>query len=133
MSSQNSSITTGNITGTGIAVGSGARATVNIDTQAQQELLGLIAALREHVQNSSLPEGAKNVLLTKAVPEMEAAAASPDPKSGLSHGLQRIDDQLQGIDAAASSVGGIVETVSKIASIVGVGVKVVAPFIASLL
>jgi hypothetical protein len=133
MSSQNSSIITGNIAGTGIAVGSGAQATVSVDTGAQQELLRLIAALREHVQNSDLPEGAKNVLLTKAVPEMEAAAASPDPKSGLSHGLQRIDDQLQGIGAVAGSVAGIVETVSKIASVVGVGVKIVAPFIASLL
>ncbi|HTW47415.1 MAG TPA: hypothetical protein VMD92_05675 [Acidobacteriaceae bacterium] len=133
MSSQNSSITTGNITGTGIAVGSGAQATVTVDAGAQQELLNLIAALRQQVQNSSLPEGARNVLLTKAVPEMEAAATSPDPKSGLAHGLQRIDDQLQGIGAVAGSVGGIVETVSKIASIVGVGVKVVAPFIAGLL
>jgi hypothetical protein len=133
MSSQNSSITTGSITGQGIAVGPGAQATVNIDTRAQQDLLALIAALREHVQNSSLPEGAKSVLLTKAIPEMETAAASPDPKAGLAHGLQRIDDQLQGIGAVAGTVGGIVETVSKIAGIVGVGVKVVAPFIASLL
>jgi hypothetical protein len=133
MSSQNSSITTGNITGTGIAVGPEARATVTFDARAQQELLDLIAALREQVRNSSLPEGAKNVLLTKAVPEMETAAASPDPKSGLSHGLQRIDDQLQGVGAVASSVGGIVQTISKIASVVGLGVKVVAPFIAGLL
>jgi hypothetical protein len=133
MPSQNSSITTGNITGSGIAVGTGAQAIVTVDARAQQELLGLIAALREQVQNSSLPEGTKNVLLTKAVPEMETAAASPDPKLGLSHGLQRIDDQLQGIGAVAGSVGGIVETVSKIASVVGVGIKFVAPFIAGLL
>jgi hypothetical protein len=133
MSSQNSSVTTGNITGTGIAVGAGAQASVTIDSGAQKELLSLIAALRSHVENSSLPEGAKAVLLTKAVPEMETAAASADPKSGLKSGLQRIDDQLQGVGAVASSVSGIVQTVSKIASVVGLGVKVVAPFIAGLL
>ena len=133
MDPQNSSITTGNITGTGVAVGPGAQATVTVDSGSQKELLSLIAALRAQVQNSTLPDGTKTVLLTKAVPEMEAAAAAPDPKSGLRNGLQRIDDQLQGVGAAASSVSGIVETVSKIAGMIGVGVKVVAPFIASLL
>lgn len=133
MDPQNGSITTGNISGTGIAVGTGAQATVTIDSGTQKELLSLIAALRAQVQSSALPEGAKTVLLTKAVPEMEAAAASPDAKSGVKSGLQRIDDQLQGVGAVAGSVSGIVETVSKIAGIIGVGVKVVAPFIASLL
>jgi hypothetical protein len=133
MAGQGSKITTGNITGTGIAIGTGAQATVIINQQAQKEVLSLLSLLREQVQKADLPEGAKKVLLDRAVPEMETALRSPDPKPALERGLERINDQLQGAGAVAKNVAGIVETVSKIAGTVGIAVKVVAPFIASLL
>ncbi len=133
MPTQNSSITTGNITGSGIAVGPGASASILINEKAQQDVLSLLATLREQVQQADLPAGAKTVLLDKAVPEMETAVRSPDPKPAFERGLERINDQLQGAGAAAKSVSGIVDTVSKIAGAVGIAVKVVAPFIAGLL
>jgi hypothetical protein len=133
MDNQDSKVTTGNVTGTGIAIGAGAQATVIISQQAQKEVLSLLSLLREQLEKSDLPEGAKNVLLNKAVPEMETAVQSPDPKPALSRGLERINDQLEGVGAAAKNVSGIVDTIAKIAGVVGIGVKAVAPFIASLL
>lgn len=131
MADQNSNITTGNVTGTGIAIGTGARASVVINEQAQKELSSLVSLLREQLQKADLPEGTKNVLLNRAVPEMETAVQSQDPKPALQRGLERINDQLEGAGAVAKNVSGIVETVAKIAGIIGVGVKTVAPFIAS--
>lgn len=133
MSQGNSEIRTGNITGTGIAVGAGARANVQINQQTQEEVASLLSLLREQLQKAEISEGAKSVLLTKAVPEMEAALRSPDPKPALQRGLERVDDQLQAAGAAARDVSGIVETVTKIAGAVGLAVRTVAPFIAHLL
>ncbi len=133
MAEQSGNITTGDISGTGIAVGAGARATVTINQKTQEELTGLFQLLRAEVQKANLSEGAKNVLLTKAVPEMEAAVRSPDPKPAIQRGLERIDDQLQGVNAVAKDVVGIVGTVAKIAGVVGLAVKTVAPFVAGLL
>src|SRR5215472_6482906 len=133
MANQDSKITTGNVTGTGIAIGAGAQATVIISQQAQKEVLSLLSLLREQLEKSDLPDGAKNALLNKAVPEMETAVQSPDPKPAMARGLERINDQLEGVGAAAKNVSGIVDTIAKIAGVVGIGVKAVAPFIASLL
>ncbi|MGD1064502.1 MAG: hypothetical protein ABR860_14690 [Terracidiphilus sp.] len=133
MAGEGSPITTGNISGTGIAVGAGAQATVTINQQVQKEVLDLLSQLRDHIQNADLPEGAKKVLLEKAVPEMEQAVHAPEPKAAMSDAIGRINDQLQGVGAVAKNVSGIVETVSKIAGIVGIGVKIVAPFLAGLL
>lgn len=131
MADRNSNITTGNVTGTGIAIGTGAHASVVINEQAQKELSSLVSLLREQLQKADLPEGAKNVLLNKAVPEMETAVSSQDPKPALQRGLERINDQLEGAGAVAKNVSGIVDTVARIAGIIGIGVKTVAPFIAS--
>jgi hypothetical protein len=133
MADSDSKITTGNVTGTGIAIGTGAQATVVINQESQKELSSLVSLLREQLQKADLPEGAKNVLLNKAVPEMETALKSPDPKPALQRGLERINDQLEGAGAVAKNVSGIVETVAKIAGVIGLGVKTVAPFIAGLL
>jgi hypothetical protein len=71
--------------------------------------------------------------LNKAVPEMAQAIRSTDPKAGLEHGLERINDQLEGVGAAASHVSGIIETATKIARSTGIIIKTVAPFLAALL
>jgi hypothetical protein len=135
MDGKDSSITTGNITGGpgAIAIGPDAQATVNINPQMQGDILQLLALLREQVGKSDLPDSAKNVLLNRAVPEMEKGVSSGSAKPALEHGLERINDQLEGAGAAAKNVAGIVETISKIAGVVGIAVKTVAPFLAGLL
>ena len=126
-------VTTGNITGTGIAVGKNVRASVTINEQTKKELTELLQQLRSEIQKAELPDGAKNVLLTKAVPEMEQAVHSPDPKSGFERALERINDQLQGAGAVANNVSGIVSTIVKIAKTIGTGISVVAPYLATLI
>jgi hypothetical protein len=126
------SIKTGDISGTGIAVGHGAQASVTITQESRNEILNLLKQLRDEIQKSAIPDGAKSVLLNKAVPEMEKAVQSDKPKSGLEQGLERINDQLEGAGAVASTVSGIVETVTKIAKSAGIAIKVVAPFLSAL-
>jgi hypothetical protein len=127
------SIETGDVSGTGIAIGHGARATVTITQQNRDEIAGLLRQLRAEIQQATLPDSTKNVIANKALSEMESALESDDPKSGLARGLERINDQLEGVGAAASSVSGIVQTVAKIAGAAGIVVKTVAPFLAALL
>jgi len=95
MAGQGSRITTGNVTGTGIAIGTGAQATVIINEQVQKEVLSLLSQLRKQVQEADLPEGAKNVLLNKAIPEMESGVRAPEAKPALQRGLERINHQLE--------------------------------------
>jgi hypothetical protein len=64
---------------------------------------------------------------------MKEASQQPDPKPGLTQGLEHLNENLQKAKTTASSVSEIVGTVSKIAGIIGVGVKVAAPFLAGLL
>jgi hypothetical protein len=130
---EGSYISTGDISGQGIAVGPHAQATVTINQQTQKELLDLIQQLQAQIQTAQLPEGAKNVLLTKAVPEMTEAVQSKDPKSGFQRGLERVDEQLQGAGAVAEHVSGIVETVAKIAKTIGIPLLQVAPYLAALI
>lgn len=125
------SIRTGNITGTGIAVGTGAKANVVTNQQTRQELTELLASLREQVQKSDLPENAKQVVLTGPVQQMEAAAHAPDPKPQIQHGFERLNDQLQVLGVTAKNVEGIVGPLAKIASIVGVALHGL-PFLAGL-
>lgn len=133
MASEGGNFRVGNVTGTGIAIGSGASANVVMNQQTQKELTDLLTVLREQVQKAEIPEGAKTVLLQRAMPEMETAARSADPKPAFERGLERINDQLEGAGTTAKNVQGIVDTVAKIASTVGIAVKVVAPFVAGLL
>lgn len=127
------SIKVGNITGTGIAVGDGAIASVKITQENRNEILDLLEQLRTEIQRADIPDRAKNILLSKAVPEMEEAIKSDEPKSGLEHGLERINDQLEGVGVTASNAIGIVEKVMKIAQTAGIALKTVMPFISSLL
>jgi len=127
------SIKAGDVSGTGIAIGHGAQARVTITQQDRHEIVDLLRQLRVEIQQATIPDSTKNVIANKALSEMESALASNDPKSGLAHGIERINDQLEGIGAAASSVSGIVQTITKIASAGGIMVKTVAPFLTSLL
>jgi thiamine phosphate synthase YjbQ (UPF0047 family) len=124
---------TGDVSGTGIAIGQDVQATVTINQQTQQELLDLIKQLQQEIQNAQIPDGAKSVLLQKAVPEMTQAVQSEDPKSGFQRGLERIDEQLQGAGTAAEHASGIVETVAKIAKTIGIPLLHAAPYIAALI
>lgn len=129
----NQSINTGDVSGTGIAIGHGARATVTITQQNRNEIAELLRQLRAEIQEAAIPDTTKNVIDNKALSEMESALESNDPKSGLARGLERINDQLEGVGVVASSVSGIVQTISKIATAAGIAVKTIAPFLASLL
>ena len=130
---KSSYVHTGDVSGTGIAIGQDVQATVTINQQTQQELLDLIKQLQQEIQSAQIPEGAKSVLLQKAVPEMTQAVQSEDPKSGFQRGLERIDEQLQGAGTAAEHASGIVETVAKIAKTIGIPLLHAAPYIAALI
>ena len=130
---KSSYVNTGNVSGTGIAIGQDVQATVTINQQTQQELLDLIKQLQQQIQDAQLPEGAKTVLLEKAVPEMIQAVQAEDPKSGFQRGLERVDEQLQGAGAVADHASGIVDTVAKIAKTIGIPLLHAAPYIAALI
>jgi len=130
---KSSYVNTGNVSGTGIAIGQDVQATVTINQQTQQELLDLIKQLQQQIQDAQLPEGAKTVLLEKALPEMTQAVQSEDPKSGFQRGLERVDEQLQGAGAVAEHASGIVDTVAKIAKTIGIPLLHAAPYIAALI
>jgi hypothetical protein len=131
--SSNKSINVGDITGTGIAVGHGAQAHVTITQQNRDEISSLLKQLRDEITKADIPEGSKNVLLNKAVPGMDEAVTTKDPKSGLEKNIERINDQLEGVGAIAQNASGIVDVVSKIAKTAGIAIKTVAPFLAGLL
>ena len=133
MSGRGSRITTGSVSGTGIAIGDHAQAIVTITGSQSKELEGLLAQLREEIRKADIPETTKTVILNKALPAMEQGARTGEAKSGLENGLERINDQLEGVGAAAKNVSGIVDTVAKIAGVVGIAVRTVAPFLAGLL
>jgi hypothetical protein len=126
-------VSTGNVTGTGISIGKDVHTSVTINQQTQQELLDLIQQLQTEIQSAQIPDGAKSVLLTKAVPEMSQAVQSEDPKAGFQRGLERIDEQLQGAGAVAEHASGIVDTVAKIAKTIGIPLLHAAPYLAALL
>jgi hypothetical protein len=133
MASEKSSyVSTGDVSGTGIAIGQDVQSTVIINQETRQELNDLLGQLQAEIQKAQIPEGAKDVLLTKAVPEMQQAVQSQDPKSGFQRGLERIDEQLQGAGAVAEHASGIVDTVAKIAKTIGIPLIKAAPYLAAL-
>ena len=126
-----SKIQMGNVSGTQVLVGDHNQATVTITQADREEILGLLALLREQIQQAAIPDGAKHVLASNVLPAMEQASRAPDPKPGLSNGLSRINDNLQAAGAAADKVSGIVGTIVKIASTAGIAIKAVAPWLAA--
>jgi hypothetical protein len=125
-------IQTGNIQGTGIAVGTGASANVITNQETQRQLTDLLASLREQLQKADLPDNAKQVVLTGPVQQMETAVHSADPKPQIQHGLERMNDQLQVLGVTAKNVEGIIGPLAKIASLAGVALHTL-PFLAGLL
>jgi hypothetical protein len=97
-----------------------------------QQITTLLATLRTQIQQAPIPAETK-ASLEEHVDSMKQAAQSPDPKSGFSQDLTGINDKLKQVGTATESVSGIVSTISKIATIAGIGIKTVAPFIAGLL
>jgi hypothetical protein len=126
-------VKTGDVSGTGIAIGQNVQATVTINQRTQQELVDLVQQLQAEIQKAQIPEGAKRVLLTKAIPEMNQAVQSDDPKSGFKRGLERVDEQLQGAGAVAEHVSGIIITVTKIAKLIGIPLLHAVPYLAALI
>ncbi len=129
----NDKIKTGNITGTGIAVGHGARAQVTITVEQQQQMRDSVSQLKEIIRSASLPKRVEASLLERSVPEIEQALESSDPKSGIETALARVNDVLEATDTTTGSLARIAGTVAKLAGIIGIGIKKVAPFLAALL
>jgi hypothetical protein len=133
MAEEGFSIKTGDVSGTGIAIGKNVRQSVAINQGTQHELLDLVQQLQAEIQKAQIPDGAKSVLLTKAIPEMNQAAQSDDPKSGFKQSLERIDDQLNGVGATADHVSGIINTVTNIAKLIGIPLLHLMPYLAALI
>jgi hypothetical protein len=130
---EDGNITTGDVSGTGIVIGTHNRVNVNVQTGVQKEVLSLLEELRHQIETSTLPEGTRNVLVNRVLPDMQAAAKSPQPAPGVERGLSRLNDQLEAVGTTAQKVQGIIGTAAKIASAVGLGIHAVAPFLGSLL
>jgi hypothetical protein len=126
-------IKTGDITGTGIAVGHGARAQVKITVEQKQEMRNLVSELKEAIRSANLSNRVETSILERSVPKIEQALESPDPKSGIETALSRINGVLEATDTTTGSLTRIANTVAKLAGIIGLGVKKVAPYLAGLL
>ncbi len=131
---KDNSIRVGDITGAGIAVGSGARAqgTYTVTQEGRNEITELLEQLKKEIATADIPEGVRNVLLGRAVPQMEQALETDDPQSGLERGLERINDQLEGVGAVTKNVSGIAEKAMKVAQFASIAVKSTAPFLAAM-
>lgn len=99
----------------------------------RQQVLDLLQQLRTQVQAAPIPEATKKEVAEQVVPAMQQAAQSPDPKTGLTRGLEHLNSNLQQVDTAGKSLGEIVGTAAKIAGVIGTGFHVVAPFLSGLL
>lgn len=128
-----SNITMGSVSGTNLQVGDNNTQNVTINQADRDLILGLLNSLHQQIQQAPIPEETKQAITQQVLPSMQEAAKQPDPKPGLTQGLEHLNENLQKANTAASSVSEIVGTVSKIAGIIGIGVKVAAPFLAGLL
>ena len=128
-----SNIQMGTVSGTNVQVGDNNTQNVTMNQVDRDQILSLLDSLHQQIQQALIPEEAKQVITQQVLPSMQEAAKQPDPKPGLTQGLEHLNANLQKANTAASSVSEIVGTVSKIAGIIGIGVKVVAPFLATLL
>ncbi len=81
--------------------------------------------LRRDIAEAPIPEPAKKLMLDKAVPAIAAGSAA--------NGMERINDQLEGIAAGAGHVSKIADTLQKIGGLIGVGVTAAAPYLARLM
>jgi hypothetical protein len=128
-----SNITMGSVSGTNIQTGDNNTQNITTNQMDRDLILSLLNSLHQQIQQAPLPEETKQAITQQVLPSMQEAAKQPDPKPGLTQGLAHLNENLQKANTAASSVSEIVGTVSKIAGIIGIGVKVAAPFLAGLL
>lgn len=131
-------ITTGNISGSkGIAIGHGAKAIVKEAITNNQEskdtILALVAQLMEQVKAADIKPEVKTAIEMTVVPEIEEAAEQvgnkEDPTPKLERAIGTLDTVLKRAGTAADKVAPIIETVKKIAGVVGLVGKTVAPFL----
>lgn len=127
-------IKTGNITGnTGFAIGQGATANVTITSGVDAgKLAALIAQLQKDIAEAPIPESAKKVLLERAVPSIAEGVEKKQPDLAV-RGIERINDQLEGLAVGAEHVSKIGETVKKIGGLLSVGLSTAAPYLAKLM
>jgi hypothetical protein len=129
----NNSIKTGNIQGTGIAVGTGATASVKLQqSRTREELTDLLKQLRTEIEKAEIPDGAKRVLLRGPLAEMEEAARTAEP-AGIVNGIKLVNDTIESVGSTADKVSGLANNVRKIAGAAGVAYNTVAPFLSNLL
>jgi hypothetical protein len=126
----NGSFNVGDVSGVGHAIGHGAQSNVQIGAEQANELKQLLGELRQRLSEAPVPEATKQVMLTRALPELEKAIAAPDPQQAVKSGLERISENLEIAGAAGEKVVKIAEVVKKIAGIVGLGIGAAAPFLA---
>lgn len=127
-----SNIQLGNVSGTNLQVGDNNTQNVTTNQMDRDLILSLLNSLHQQIQQAPIPEEVKQAITQQVLPGMQEAVKQPDPKPGLTQGLEHLNENLQKANTAASSVSEIVGTVSKIAGIIGIGVKVAAPFLAGL-
>jgi uncharacterized protein with von Willebrand factor type A (vWA) domain len=123
----------GSVSGTNIQTGDNNTQNITTNQMDRDLILSLLNSLHQQIQQAPIPEETKQAITQQVLPSMQEAAKQPDPKPGLTQGLEHLNENLQKANTAASSVSEIVGTVSKIAGIIGIGVKVAAPFLAGLL
>ena len=127
-------IRTGDIIGNqGVAIGDGAKAKVTITSGVDAgQLASLIAQLKKDIAEAPIPESAKKVMLERAVPAIEEGAAKKQPDKA-ANGIERINDQLEGLAVGAEHVSKIGETVKKIGGLLSVGLTAAAPYLTKLM
>lgn len=127
-------IKTGNITGnTGFAIGPGATANVTITSGVDAgKLAALIAQLQKDIADAPIPESAKKLMLERAVPSIAEGVEKKQPDLAV-RGIERINDQLEGLAVGAEHVSRIGETVKKIGGLLSVGLTAAAPYLAKLM
>lgn len=123
----------GNVSATNLQMGDHNTQNIAMSDADRNQVLSLISALHQQVQQAPIPDDAKQQITRQVLPEMQAAMKQPDPKPGLAQGLENLNANLEKAKTTASSVSTIVGTVAKIAGIIGIGVKTAAPFLASFL
>jgi glutamine synthetase adenylyltransferase len=128
-----SNIKMGNVSGTNLQVGDNNTQNITINQQDRDQIVSLLDSLHQQIQQAPIPEETKQAITQHVLPTMQEAVKQPDPKPGLAKGLEDINKNLANVNTAASSVSEIVGTVSKIAGIIGIGIKVAAPFLAGFL
>jgi hypothetical protein len=122
-----------NIQGTGIVFGHGSSANVTIIGQTEADkLTKLLSGLEADLASTRLADGLKESIRDSAIDPMQNAAVSGGDPNAIVHGLQRLNDKLEGAGEAADGVRELALTAKKVASAIGVTLSTIAPFLARL-